>query len=86
MTRNTNPNDQIIAANLARIRQFRQLSQPGLADLLGISCAQIQKYETATNRVALSRAIDICAALQCSLDQLCLGTCPTPTNTQRDLD
>lgn len=76
MSRTTTPNDRIIAANLARIRQQRDLSQPGLADELGISCTQLQKYENGTNRVALSRAIDICAILDCSFADLCEGTTP----------
>jgi transcriptional regulator with XRE-family HTH domain len=43
-------------------------SQDELAKHIGLTFQQIQKYERATNRITVSRLIDICAALKVPLD------------------
>jgi transcriptional regulator with XRE-family HTH domain len=51
----------------ARIRLRRKsmgLSQTGLADQVGITFQQVQKYEKGTNRVGSSRLLEISRALQ----------------------
>ena len=40
------------------------MSQERLAELLGITFQQVQKYEKGVNRIAASRLFDISAALQ----------------------
>jgi transcriptional regulator with XRE-family HTH domain len=40
------------------------MSQERLAELLGITFQQIQKYEAGTNRIAASRLYEIAAALE----------------------
>jgi transcriptional regulator with XRE-family HTH domain len=48
------------------VRQRRRsvgMTQHQLAEVLGISAQQLQKYEIGVNRVALSRLFDIAAAL-----------------------
>jgi transcriptional regulator with XRE-family HTH domain len=40
------------------------MSQEKLAELLGITFQQVQKYEKGVNRIAASRLLDIAAALQ----------------------
>lgn len=50
----------------ARIRQFRlhrSMSQETLADKLGITFQQLQKYEKGVNRVSTSALVLICKAL-----------------------
>lgn len=80
MQRSPNSNDRIIGENIARLRRAKDLSLQHFADQLGLSRMQIEKYEAGTNRVALSRAIDICALLKCPLTELCVGTTPTATH------
>lgn len=40
------------------------MSQERLADLLGVTFQQVQKYEKGVNRIAASRLFDIAAALE----------------------
>ncbi len=51
-----------------RIRQRRKVlgvSQTALADAVGLTFQQIQKYERGFNRVSFSRLVDIAHALDC---------------------
>ena len=55
----------------ARIRERRLeagMSQEKLADALGLTFQQVQKYEKGTNRVSVSRLIAIASALGISVD------------------
>ena len=57
----------------ARIRQRRKglgISQTGLADAIGLTFQQIQKYERGFNRVSFSRLVDIAHALDCRVVEL----------------
>lgn len=82
MKRSPTSNDRIIGENITRLRRSNKLSLQSLADQLGLSRMQVEKYESGANRVALSRAIDICAILACPLTELCVGTIPTLTTNQ----
>ncbi len=65
-TENT-PNQLDVALGL-RIRQRRKalgVSQTALADAVGLTFQQIQKYERGFNRVSFSRLVDIAHALDC---------------------
>jgi transcriptional regulator with XRE-family HTH domain len=56
-----------------RIRQRRKslgLSQTALAEAIGLTFQQIQKYERGFNRVSFSRLVDIAHALQCRVIDL----------------
>lgn len=44
--------DVLIGARLRLARKMRGLSQGGLADILGITFQQIQKYEAGSNRIS----------------------------------
>ena len=55
--------DVIIGQNLKKIRKSMGVSQSELADKIGITFQQIQKYEKGVNRLAVSRLIDISHAL-----------------------
>jgi transcriptional regulator with XRE-family HTH domain len=61
------PNRLDVALGL-RIRQRRKtlgISQTALADAIGLTFQQIQKYERGFNRVSFSRLVDIAHATQC---------------------
>ncbi len=57
------PVDQIIGQNIRANRLARGLSQAELADRIGVTFQQVQKYETGVNRVGGSRLIQIAKAL-----------------------
>lgn len=61
------PNRLDVALGL-RIRQRRKalgVSQTALAESIGLTFQQIQKYERGFNRVSFSRLVDIAHALNC---------------------
>jgi len=49
------------------------MSQERLADLLGVTFQQVQKYEKGVNRIAASRLFDISAALDMPIDRFFEG-------------
>lgn len=61
------------------------MSQEGLADLLGVTFQQVQKYEKGVNRIAVSRLLDISSALDLSPCRLLEGL-STRRKTERDDD
>src|ERR1700735_2080392 len=66
------PNRLDVALGL-RIRQRRKalgVSQTALADGIGLTFQQIQKYERGFNRVSFSRLVDIAHALDCRVIDL----------------
>jgi transcriptional regulator with XRE-family HTH domain len=66
------PNRLDVALGL-RIRQRRKalgVSQTALADGIGLTFQQIQKYERGFNRVSFSRLVDIAHALDCRVVDL----------------
>lgn len=46
------------------LRKMRGLSQPQLADKIGVKFQQLQKYETGANRISASRLFEIANALE----------------------
>jgi transcriptional regulator with XRE-family HTH domain len=59
------------------------LSQERLAELLGVTFQQVQKYEKGVNRIAASRLFDISAALDASIDYFFEGLTPSIARTKR---
>lgn len=57
------PVDRYIGRRIRECRRHRGLSQTALAQRVGVSWQQIQKYEDATSRVSASRLYDIAKAL-----------------------
>jgi transcriptional regulator with XRE-family HTH domain len=51
------PIDVLVGLNVRRVRLARGISQAELADALGITFQQIQKYERAANRVSASMLV-----------------------------
>src|SRR5262249_28486266 len=49
------------------------MSQEKLAELLGVTFQQVQKYEKGVNRIAASRLPDICGALDMHIGRLFEG-------------
>jgi transcriptional regulator with XRE-family HTH domain len=61
--RSANMVDQRLGQRLRARRLEIGLSQEKLADLLGLTFQQVQKYEKGVNRIAASRMLDIAKAL-----------------------
>ena len=63
-----NPVDVYVGGRVRLRRTLLGLSQEKLADKLGITFQQVQKYENGTNRVGASRLYDIASALGVAVD------------------
>ena len=55
--------DKEIGGTLRQLRLRARLTQQGLGNAIGVSFAQVQKYENGKNRIALSTLIQICKVL-----------------------
>jgi transcriptional regulator with XRE-family HTH domain len=55
--------DQIVGKNIRRFRLARGMSQQALAAQIGVTFQQLQKYESAANRVSAGRLFAIALAL-----------------------
>ena len=62
-SREGTPVDAWVGARIAGRRQGLGLSQTALAERVGVSFQQIQKYETGINRISASRLYQIALAL-----------------------
>ncbi len=76
------PVDLHVGSAIRVRRKSMQISQSDLADGLGVSFQQVQKYERGTNRVSASRLYDIGACLGVSVDYFFAGL---PSNTDAPL-
>jgi transcriptional regulator with XRE-family HTH domain len=66
-TRSVNAIDVKLAQRVRARRLEIAMSQERLAELLGVTFQQVQKYEKGVNRIAASRLFDIAAALDMSV-------------------
>jgi transcriptional regulator with XRE-family HTH domain len=57
------PVDKYIGARMRERRLALGVSQADLAEKVGITFQQIQKYEKGTNRISAARLFEICNAL-----------------------
>src|SRR5579862_7984206 len=62
--RNPNPIDLHVGARIRMRRRMLGVSQEKLADALGLTFQQVQKYERGANRVSASKLYEIAAALK----------------------
>jgi transcriptional regulator with XRE-family HTH domain len=70
IARQVSQRDQQIGFRIRQARQLRGLSQTDVAELLGISFQQLQKYEQGRNRISAVRLMDIARVLNIGIDQL----------------
>ena len=62
--------DRAFAMIMTEFRSMRRLTQQELAQKIGVSYQQIQKYEKAKNRISMGRAFQIAEALDVPLTTL----------------
>ncbi len=67
------PIDRLVGSRVRLFRTARGLSQSRLADDLGITFQQVQKYEKGTNRVSASRLFEIARLLGVGIPELYAG-------------
>ena len=67
MNRRTQDIDAAVGLRMAARRSALGLSQTALAEQLGVSFQQVQKYEKGANRVSASRLHQVATALGCSV-------------------
>ena len=65
--RSPNPIDVHVGDRIRRRRRALGVSQDRLADQLGLTFQQVQKYERGANRVSASKLYQIASALQASI-------------------
>jgi transcriptional regulator with XRE-family HTH domain len=69
-TRMPDPLDAMVGAKIRIFRVHRRISQTDLAEQIGVTFQQVQKYEKGTNRVGASRLSRIAAVLGISVGEL----------------
>jgi transcriptional regulator with XRE-family HTH domain len=69
-TRGVTHHDQEYGRRIRAFRMQREFSQTDLADKLGVSFQQVQKYEKGTNRITVSRLEQIALALETTPHEL----------------
>ncbi|MDI1265397.1 MAG: helix-turn-helix transcriptional regulator [bacterium] len=69
-TRKSGPLDEMVGAKIRLFRTNRGMSQSLLAEKIGVSFQQVQKYEKGANRVGASRLSQIAAVLGISVGEL----------------
>ena len=74
MTKRNGESDKTIGANLRRIRVMRELTQTDIADALGVTYQQVQKYETGANAIVATYIPPLCELLRIGPADLFAGT------------
>ena len=69
-TRKSGPLDAMVGARISMLRINRGMSQAMLAERLGVTFQQVQKYERGANRVGASRLAQIASVLGVSVGEL----------------
>jgi transcriptional regulator with XRE-family HTH domain len=64
-----NKNHLQIGQNLKRLRKQSKLTQSNVADVLGVSYQQIQKFEKGINRIFAHQILDICDEFDWDLNE-----------------
>ena len=69
-TRKSGPLDAMVGARIRMLRVNRGMSQTMLAERIGVTFQQVQKYEQGANRVGASRLSQIASVLGVSVGEL----------------
>src|ERR1700710_1667135 len=69
-TRMPDPLDAMVGARIRVFRIHRRISQTDLADAIGVTFQQVQKYEKGANRIGASRLSRIATVLGVSVGDL----------------
>ena len=75
--------DLYIGERLKEIRKMQKLTQEFLADKIGVSFQQIQKYENGKNRISVGRLHELSRILKVPFDTFTEGFEETPKTLQQ---
>jgi transcriptional regulator with XRE-family HTH domain len=77
--------DVLLGAKVRELRKTRGLSQAQVAEMIGLTHQQIQKYEHATDRISVSTPLRLCLALDVPAPALIadLAGDPAPPSPQQ---
>lgn len=70
--------DRAVGARIRRFRKLRGLTQQQLAEMIGISFQQVQKYEHGANKISFERLHKLCEIFEVPLDAWLEGDAPRP--------
>lgn len=62
--------DVYVGEQIRHYRRIRGMTQKSLAILIGVKSQQVQKYESGQNRVASSKMVLICQALEIDVGEM----------------
>ena len=79
--RKSDPLDALVGAKVRVFRINRGISQTALADQLGVTFQQVQKYEKGANRIGASRLSQIATALGIAIGDLFEPSREKPSET-----
>ncbi len=68
------PTDIMVGKRIRQAREASGFTQTELADIIGVKFQQLQKYETAANRISASRLFELTEALGVSVTWIFHGT------------
>jgi transcriptional regulator with XRE-family HTH domain len=71
--RRADASDAIVGLNIRTHRLARRMSQTALADALGVTFQQVQKYERGANRLGSGRLVRVATALRVPVAALLAG-------------
>src|SRR5579859_4759086 len=78
-----NQTDVVVGQRIRAFRKDANFSQTELADQIGVTFQQVQKYEKGTNRVGVGRLIHIARALDVPITAFFDGLAPPTDKRQR---
>lgn len=76
---------QIIGKNIRARRKAEDLTLIALADLLGVSYQQVQKYEKGRNKITGDKLVFLAKIFRCSVDELCGVAHPPLSGSEKAL-
>lgn len=62
--------DKVVGRNIRLLRKKNGFNQTQVADRLGVTFQQVQKYERGTNRLSLQSAVRLADMFNCKLENL----------------
>jgi transcriptional regulator with XRE-family HTH domain len=84
--RSPNPVDLHVGSRIRMRRKILGVSQERLADSLGLTFQQVQKYERGSNRVSASKLYEIAATLQAQVSYFFEGLADPATASDSSAD
>jgi len=83
--RRTDDNDHHVGARIRELRTTLGISQPQMADQIGVTYQQARKYESGANRISAGRLFEIAQALGVNVNDFFEGLKfrPVPALTDR---